>query len=96
MFAKSDTGTAPNWSSHTDAANNVTTIALYKGSDSDATVMSRGGGNGMISLGDRNAAATASDCVRFKSSTNMSVYIADATYGFMAGVEYTYHIIYSS
>lgn len=29
------------------------------------------------------------------SATSMSVYIAGSSYGFMAGIEYTYHVIYS-
>ena len=73
-----------------------TVIALYKFSDSDATNTTSNRENAGIRVYSSYEAANSwATAVRFNSATTMSVYIAGTSYGFMAGVEYTYQIIYS-
>lgn len=94
-LVKNNIGTAPNYSGNTEA-NQTTVNTCYKNSDSDAATYTRTGS--MTYNQFRSAAATAggADALRFHSSTSMSVFIASTSYGFMAGVEYTYQIVYSS
>ena len=42
------------------------------------------------------SSASSSLCAKFLSKTTLSVFIASTSYGFMDGVDYEYHIIYSS
>lgn len=94
-FQKVDESTAPDYSSNTDA-NKMDIVACFKYSDTDATTTSTGKGHAQRNYYNSNASAAYSTCVRLKSSTSMSVYIADTSYGFKDGVEYTYVIQYSS
>lgn len=47
-------------------------------------------------LASYNAAAAIGTCVRLKSSTSLSYYVASTSYGFLPGETYQYIIIYSS
>ena len=92
---KMNTGSTPNYASHSATENNYVVLSRYKNSDSDATSYASGqSGAGVVS--DYAASATSSACCRFNSKTSMSVYIASTSYGFMKDVEYTYHIVYSA
>jgi hypothetical protein len=43
-----------------------------------------------------NAAAAAATCARFTSKTNLSIYVASTSYGFMASTAHKYIVVYSS
>ena len=95
-FVKANTSIAPDYSSNTEK-NWAFATADFKGSDSSATTYNRNGyGDSAIYSSSSDASASAVYCARFQSATTMSVFIANTSYGFMAGVEYTYMIIYSS
>lgn len=95
-FAKSNTSVAPDYSSNTEKNWTFVTVD-FKGSDSSATTYTRNGyGDTQTYNSSADASASAVMCARFQSATTMSVFIANTSYGFMAGVEYTYMIIYSS
>ena len=95
FFVKANTGSAPTYSGNSEA-NWTSLCVVYKNSASDATNYTNS--RSMNYQTFRSAAATAgpADAVRFSGSKNMSVYIASTSYGFMANVEYTYQITYSS
>lgn len=67
----------------------------YKSSTSTASTVNISGTANANVLSNSSASSTASLVVRFKNKTTMSVYIASTSYGFAAGIEYTYHVIYS-
>lgn len=70
---------------------------VYKSSTSSATTYSRSSNmNTADAYLAANATSSNTHIVTFWSSTKMSVYIASNSYGFMANIPYTYHIIYSS
>lgn len=94
-FAKANTESSPDFSSNTEK-NWAFVTADYKGSDSSATTYSRNGyGDTAIYDSGSYASASSVGCVKLNGSKAMSVFIAGTSYGFMAGVEYTYMIVYS-
>lgn len=93
---KSDISSTPTYDDGSLANNRGSFVGLYKSSSSDSTsVSNNGGANGTMFL-NSNAAEGFSTSVRFKSATTLSVFIANTSYGFADGIEYTYQIIYSS
>lgn len=90
-FSKNDVELAPTFADNV-AANQSEILALYKYNTSESAAKSHQGQN----FYNDSARATAPNCVRFRSKTEMSVYIADTSYGFPDGIEFTYQIIYSS
>lgn len=77
-------------------ANYGVTTAIYKNSTSSSTSYTRTSAMNTNTFSSSNAANAAATCVRFKSSTSLSLYIASNSYGLLANLSYTYHIIYSS
>ena len=71
-------------------------MLLYKGSTTNATSYSNNTGSNVAFYKDTAAASSANNIVKMKTDKKMSVYIASNSYGFMANVEYTYHVLYSS
>lgn len=94
-MAKSDMSLAPNYS-NSGANDYGTTMAIYKSSDSDASATTSNRVNTEGVYRNNTATAAHSTAFRVRSATHMSAYIANTTYGFMAGVEYTYVIQYSA
>ena len=94
-FSKMDMTDDPTFSGNT-TENKATVIVLYKYSDSDATSSTAGRKNDYQMYQNSNASATSTDCVKFKSKTTMSVYIASTSYGFPKDIEFTYQIVYSA
>lgn len=94
-FCKSDMSSTPTYTGDT-SENKVIATSLYKYSDSDPTSSTAGRLLTQRFYYNSNATATATDCVKMKSATSMSVYIASTSYGFKSGIEYTYQLIYSS
>lgn len=95
FFVKANTGSAPTYSGDSEA-NWTSLCVVYKNSDTDATNYTNTRSMNYQTFRLFAATAGPSDSVRFSSSKNMSVYIASTSYGFMANVEYTYQITYSS
>ena len=94
-FAKSDFSLTPDYSAN-EQKNYMEMTTYFKYSDSDATSTSAGRGHAQRNYRDTNASNTYVDCIRFRSATSLSVYIASTGYGFKDGVEYAYQIVYSS
>lgn len=95
-FAKNDIGTAPTYNDTSAEANKCSMLAYYKYSTSDPLNYTTGGQKDIAVFQSSTARATYGNCARIHSSTSMSAYIADSSYGFAAGIEYTYQLIYSS
>lgn len=101
-FSKCNTLTTPTYESLGGESNTVCVVSMFKNSSSDATNVSASSGKEVEMFQRYDASSTPTGCVRFKSATDMTVKIADATnpssaqYGFKEGVEYTYYIVYSS
>ena len=93
---KSIQSTTPTYTTSGDN-NKGHVMAMYKNSTSSATTYARTGDVGSATFNSSNAAATsANTCVRFKSATTMSVYVAASSYGLVPSLGYTYIVIYSS
>lgn len=72
-------------------------ICQYKNSASSATSYSRTGSSSEpVFGGTASASATrAAKCVHGSDGTYLYAFIAGTSYGFMANIEYTYHVIFS-
>lgn len=71
------------------------TTAIYKNSTSSSTSYTRTSGMNTNVYSSSNASNAALTCVRFHSSTSLSVYVASTSYGLMDSLTYRYQIIYS-
>ena len=87
--------TAPTYAT-SDNINQGVTVGIYKSSSSSANSYSRNSTMNTNSYTSSDATGALPTCVRFKSATRMSVYVASTSYGLMADLDYEYHIIYSS
>ena len=98
MIVKGDMSTSPDYTASAD--NNYAYIATtFKNSDSVADTYSSGYQKNFLMYNSTNPTGTFyTYCVRFSDATTMNVYIGDTgnVYGFLAGQEYTYYIVYSS
>ena len=94
-MSKSNQTTTPTYGT-SGAANQAVTMSIFKNSTSTATTYSRTSAMNTNTFSSSNATGAAATAVRFKSATQMSVYVASSSYGLLADTEYTYHIIYSS
>ena len=93
-MSKADMSATPTYNQN-DEKNYATVCSNYKNSASDATNYSVSGNARAYALNIQGARATSQNAARFTDSTTLSVYIASTSYGFMAGIEYTYMIVYS-
>lgn len=96
MMVKNNISSAPTYNDTTAEANKAMVIAYYKSSASDATSITSGAALAKPFYRNNNAAEAYGDCVRLKSNTEMSVYIANTSYGFAKNIEYAYAIMYSA
>lgn len=94
QFVKTDFSLTPDYSANAEL-NQMEMLAYFKYSDSDATSISDGRARGKRNYWNTNASETYGDCIRLRSDTSMSVFIANASFGFVAEVEYKYEIFYS-
>lgn len=83
---------------YTNSGNNNKSdgFVSYKSSSSNATSYSTSTTSTTIYSGDDATSSVASQAVRFKTAKKMSIFVADTSYGFCDGIEYTYCIQYSS
>ena len=97
-MSKANAGEAPDYSTTTSEKNQGTVVAMYKNSSSDATNIAPSGSKNSFIFTSYNASGNAAqNIVRFKSKTEMTVYVGGGSnYGFLAGTEYTYEIVYSA
>lgn len=93
-MTKSVTTQAPTYTTSGTANQGVTT-AIYKNSTSSSTSYTRTSGMNTNVFSSSNASNAALTCVRFKSSTQMSVYTNTSSYGLLPSMDYSYIIIYS-
>lgn len=80
----------------TDEANSALVSVGFKNSTTSATQYSTQSGANVNTYRNQSSNSTATTTARIKDNSTLSVFIASNSYGFMAGVEYTYHIIYSN
>lgn len=76
--------------------NSASVMYTYKSSATTASSHGRSGDIAGNVFSSSNAGASGTNCVKFKSATSMSVYIASTSYGLVAGMDYDYFIVYSS
>ena len=95
---KGNLSTEPDYYDSTDyAKNGVMSFGIYKYGSSDKTSLSTGLNKDYYMYISRWGANEGhSTCVRVKSATTISVFVANTSYGFKDGIEYTYEIAYSS
>ena len=91
---KSVFSSSPTYSTSGTQNQGVTT-AIYKNSTSSSTSYTRTSGMNTNVFSSSNAANAALTCVRMKSSTSMSVFVATSSYGLLADTTYRYYIAYS-
>jgi len=96
FIVKNDTSTTPTYTGSGNV-NNAFLLVHYKYSDSSATNYNSGSQNADGAFYDTTPeAVTWSRCVRIRSKTKMSVFIAGSSYGFRKDTPYTYCVVYSS
>ena len=79
-----------------DINDQMSCFMMFKNSTTNANIYNTASGLQVATYQNINAAASANYCVRLKNSKLMSVFIASTGYGFMANIDYTYTVIYSS
>lgn len=99
-FQKSYELTAPTWTGSGDE-NLATGIYYFKNSTTSESTYSQAGTGSLRPYNDANASQDSSHSyvVRLKDSKTLSVYITGTStqsYGFPAGIEYEYIVVYSS
>ena len=95
VMTKAIQGTAPTYATSGNTNQGVT-AGIFKNSSSSAYSYYRNSAMNTNSYTSSDATSSPLTCVRFKSATRMSVYVASTSYGLMADLDYEYHIIYSS
>ena len=91
---KADISAAPDYSGSAEK-NLGSYFNFYKNSSSVSTYYETAGAPNGTMYTEAAAGNTNGTVVRINSKTSVSVYIADASYGFADGIEYTYHVMYS-
>ena len=92
---KAEQNTAPTYTGSGSNNYGVCTC-IYKNSTTDATTYSRSSGMTQATFNSSKASSQATNVIRFKSATQMSVFVAASSYGLLANTSYTYHVIYSA
>lgn len=94
MSDKYAKATSPTYSK-TGNGDKASFMARYKNSSSNSTSYSNSGSLAIL-YADEAAGDAANAIVKIRSKTKISVFIASSSYGFMANIEYSYVVIYSS
>lgn len=94
-IVKNDMSSTPTYDTNS-SENQVTSTVVWKYSDSDPTSITASQALNGYQYRNIDAQNTTGSAVFIKNNKTMSVYIADTSYGFKDGVEYTYEIVYSS
>lgn len=82
---------------YTDKTSNeqAFTLMRYKGSTSSPTAYGNVA-NATFTAYTTSSPSSSSGVCKFSSNTKMKVFIASTSYGFMAGIEYVYCVVYST
>lgn len=91
---KSNQTTAPSFGT-SGAANQGVTTWIFKNSTSSSTSYSRSSAMNTNVFSSSNASNSGALCCRFRSRTQLTVYVNTSSYGLLPGQEYVYHVIYS-
>lgn len=96
-YTKSVQDTAPTYGTSGTQNQGVTTW-VFKNNATTATTYSRSSAMNTNVLTSSNATGAGATCVRFKANSGktLTYYTASTSYGLLAGIRYTYIIIYSS
>lgn len=94
MLEKDAKATSPTYSK-TGNDNSATFTARYKNLSTNSASYANGGSVAAL-YADEAAGDAFNTIVKIRSKTKMSVFIASSSYGFMANIEYSYVVIYSS
>lgn len=89
---------SPSFGSATTSENQACVTSVFKNSTSSATSYSRGSSVSAIIFTSSNPSTSSNGvaCIRFMSPKVMRAnVVTSAAYGLMAGITYTYHIVYS-
>lgn len=78
------------------ARDQMSYVMAFKNSTTSPLIFGTSNGPQMYVYRDLDAASSLSQCVRLKNKNLMSVFIASSGYGFMANVDYSYAVVYSS
>lgn len=92
---KAHQDTAPNYASSSGSNNYGVTTWIYKNSTSSSTSYSRSSAMNTNSFSASNASNSGALCCRFRSNTNLTVYVNTSSYGLLPNQDYVYHVIYS-
>lgn len=97
MMDKYDKTSAPVYTGST-ADDYAAPVLKYKSSTTNSRSLSSGGATNATTklYVDESATADISTLVKIRSNKKLSVFIASTSYGFMANIEYSYIVIYSS
>ena len=97
MMDKYDKTSAPVYTGST-ADDYAAPVLKYKSSTTNSRSLSNGGATNATTklYVDESATADISTLVKIRSNKKLSVFIASTSYGFMANIEYSYIVIYSS
>jgi len=96
-MSKLDMSAIPDYSAN-DEKNKTLCMSVYKNDSAgtDPTVFNAQASTEGRSYYNSNASASSTACARFKDKSTLSVFVGDTSFGFLAGVEYTYQILYSA
>lgn len=94
-FAKVNMSESPDYDENVEK-NQCAVMSIYKNSTSDSTTHTSSYSLQARTYNSAGATTPHSNAVRFKDATTLSVFIANESYGFKDGVEYTYEIVYSA
>ena len=89
---KSNQATAPSFGT-SGAANQGVTTWIYKNTSSTSYARSSAMNSNVFS--SSNASNSGALCCRFRSRTQLTVYVNTSSYGLLPDQEYVYHVIYS-
>lgn len=92
---KARPATAPSYAT-SGAQNYGATGGVYKSSASSATSHGRTSAMNTNTFSSSAPTAAVATAARFSSATTLRYFVANTSYGFRAGTQYTYYIVYSS
>lgn len=93
-FAKKYPDVAPTYGT-SGTANQAITFSQWKNSTSSTTSINQGSSLSNVIFTSSAPTNSYNNVVRFQSATKMRIWVAASNYGFINGLPYEYHIIYS-
>ena len=93
-FSKNDVSATPTYNAN--SSENLADVVLMCKYGTAASGVTDSKAHSVQIYNTGNSSGDAAGCIRIQDATTMNVFIANTSYGFKEGVEYTYYIIYSS